>query len=189
MQKIKVLNSEWKSCTKCDISKRCKNKIIYNGDVPSHIVFIGRSPSWVDDSIGVAFADEAGKLFRRICNETCPPWISFSFTYLTACAPLLPEGADREPSKKEILNCLPRVVSFLKIAKPLLIVQLGDTVTKAISYVSEDLQLMREKKLYTPMYLKLYEPSYIYRSGAEESVQYDQTIARLRNAVKEIEDR
>lgn len=53
---IKHMTEQANSCTRCDLYKMCKHKILGMGDYNARIMFIGEAPGIAEDNTGIPFA-------------------------------------------------------------------------------------------------------------------------------------
>ena len=64
----------WKSCTACKLCETRKKVVMYRGDVPCDILFIGEAPGPSEDVIGQPFIGPAGHLLDRIIDKAIQPY-------------------------------------------------------------------------------------------------------------------
>ncbi len=146
---------------------------------PADILFIGDSPDAASDTVGKPFSGDVGKCLDLIIQKAGTEPLTVAFTNLLACHPSNDQG-QREPKKSELLSCFPRVIEFIKITKPSLIVTLGVTTTKIIKNWADDLTIDD----YTPIKIEISHPAYIYRTGGMDSVAFSYAVVALRTQVQ-----
>jgi DNA polymerase len=96
------------------------------GSVPAEILMIGESPGDSEDMLGLPFQGPAGYLLARIMREAGVLEHRYCLTNLVACFPKGEVGGKLgQPPKEAILACRPRLVEFVKIVKPRLVVFVG----------------------------------------------------------------
>lgn len=93
------------NCFKCEIAHSRKNIVNPIGNKNAPIIFIGSKPSYKDDKTGVMYSNNSGQLFLMILKSIGIYKMCY-FTYCVRCK----TGA-REPTKQEISNCLPYLIS------------------------------------------------------------------------------
>lgn len=141
---------KWKDCRACPLCE-CRNKVVmYRGKVPCGALFVGEGPGFSENSEGVPFWGPAGKLLDRIVVEALhqagdsvdsggtEPWgapidiwrpleLRIAFTNLVCCIPLGEDGKKTSnPDPAEVLSCKPRLLEFIELCHPKLIVMVGD---------------------------------------------------------------
>jgi len=126
----------WKSCTSCKLSD-CRSKVVlYRGNIPADILFVGEAPGFSEDLLGVPFAGPAGHLLDdivrevlRICDAEA---LKTGFTNSVACIPKDPENPSekvKEPDEEAILACLPRFYEILELVSPKIVVSVGSVAS------------------------------------------------------------
>jgi len=105
-------------------------------------MFIGEAPGDSENILGKPFVGPAGDLLDNLLSDlnmferldSIPdmpvPRTTYCITNIISCIPLNENGDTRVPKKGEIEACSPRLVEFIKIVKPKLIVTLGKVAKK-----------------------------------------------------------
>lgn len=123
--------ARWIDCTLCELSERRKSVVLARGKIPCDILFVGEAPGASEDVLRKPFCGPAGKLLDSIIAKAVPPGFKVAFTNLVACIPLDEDGAKtKDPPKKCIAACQPRLVEFMAMVKPSLIVHVGALAAK-----------------------------------------------------------
>ena len=129
--------ARWKDCSTCELCKTRTSVVLYRGDVPTDILFVGEGPGQSEDALGIPFVDTApaGELLEELVDDVldelgCNPRIAYTNT--VACLPpvVSPEGAIegvRPPKANEMRACFDRLDEFISIADPKVIVAVGAT--------------------------------------------------------------
>lgn len=102
--------------------------VFARGQVPCDILFVGEAPGDSEDALGKPFVGSAGKLLDSIIRRAfaMKTKLRLAFTNLVACYPrAAKELGHNEPPNEAVLACSPRLVEFVKIANPRLIVCVG----------------------------------------------------------------
>lgn len=172
----------WGDCNSCPLHCGRRNVVLFRGQLPSDVVFIGEAPGKSEDALAVPFIGEAGKLFDDILRESINRgWyhktnreLRWSMTNIVACIPTDPESESglRQPNRQEINQCSPRLIQFMQIARPSLIIALG-----AIAYKNIPPKIIDTK---TPI-IPLKHPSAILRS--KSSVDRKRAVLNLSQAL------
>jgi len=124
---------DWNNCTKCDLAEGRKKLVFSRGEIPCYVLFVGEAPGDSENILGVPFIGPAGKLLDEIIDQAIPKDLSRAFTNLVCCIPRNEETrkAD-EPTKEAIKACNPRLLEFIRIAQPALIVRVGVLAKKYV---------------------------------------------------------
>lgn len=134
MSKWTKHRQKWSNCQECDLCGTRKNVVLYRGKIPCDILFVGDAPGVAEDDLGKPFIGPAGHLLNRIIKDSIPSDVRLGFTNLIGCIPIGDDGhKTKEPSKKAIKACNPRLKEIIEIAKPSAIVTVGKLSTKYVS--------------------------------------------------------
>lgn len=88
-----------------------------------------------EDTSGLPFCGPAGDLLSRIALTALPAEVPCAFTNLVACFPREAKSrGDNEPERGEIMECKPRLVEFVNIARPRLIVCVGSLAAQHVRH-------------------------------------------------------
>jgi len=135
LEPIKDHERKWKDCTRCPLHQTRSRVVLWRGWMPCDFLLIGEAPGESEDCLGEPFVGPAGNLLDQILADAISaaggaPW-RYAVTNLVACFPReakieeASSGSIRPPRKEEIQACRPRLLEFVAIAKPRLIVALG----------------------------------------------------------------
>lgn len=128
--------AKWKDCTLCPLSEQRTNIVLGRGVVPCDVLFIGEAPGQSEDALGEPFRGPAGFIMDDIISRAVPVGITYALGNLVCCFPREAKArGDNEPEYKEIMACRPRLLEFIGIADPRLIVCVGSLST---GYVDMD---------------------------------------------------
>jgi uracil-DNA glycosylase family 4 len=131
--------AKWKDCQACDLCQNRRKVVLFRGDLPCEVLFVGEAPGESEDVMGEPFVGPAGDLFNHILLEVMEN-ISKPFTYgitnIVGCWPVeatdTSYGHTREPSKQEAIKCRSRLLELIKLAKPRIILALGNTARQQL---------------------------------------------------------
>jgi uracil-DNA glycosylase family 4 len=126
---------KWKDCTLCPLAQQRSRICIARGTLPCSVLFVGEAPGASEDAIGLPFVGPAGHLLDQIIERSIPKNVDYALTNLVCCFPAeaKAEGTNK-PHHTEILSCRPRLVEFVNIARPSLIVCVGSLVKEYIDH-------------------------------------------------------
>lgn len=116
----------WRDCQQCPLAQQRDCICLARGIVPADVLFIGEAPGMSEDALGRPFIGPAGQRLDRIIERALPAGLPIALTNLVACFPReAKQAGDNEPERGEILACRGRLVEFVNIAQPRLIVRVG----------------------------------------------------------------
>lgn len=132
--------NRWKNCTDCPLCEVRTKVVLTRGKIPADLLFIGEAPGPSEDSVGSPFIGPAGSLLDRMIAQATPDTIRIAFTNTVACFPRLtaeeklqePTKKYRDPNEVEIKACHNRLVEFVRICQPKVIVLLGEVAKRAV---------------------------------------------------------
>lgn len=173
----------WSKCQRCSLGKQRSNICfarsewvekdhVPNLHLPCDIVFVGEAPGPSEDTLGLPFVGPAGRLLDQIIERSIPQEATYSLTNLVACFPREAKiRGDNEPERSEILECRPRLIEFINLAQPRLLVRVG---VLAATYMQFDLSIP---------HIDIDHPAYILRMPlAQQGMAIQRCIVHLRNA-------
>lgn len=177
----------WTGCDKCFLASTRRKMVFARGTIPCDILFIGEAPGESEDVIGKPFVGPAGKLlddmidraighrveFGENAVEELPP-LRLAFTNLVCCIPKNPDGKV-EPSKECVKACNARLVEFIRLAEPKMVVRVGKLAQKEVGGC-----------MTTPAdtLVDVHHPAFVLRMKDEQrGLVIQQTIVTLRDAV------
>ncbi|GAF80631.1 unnamed protein product [marine sediment metagenome] len=138
MTRYQQHKNKWKDCSKCKLSLYRTQVVLARGVVPSPILFVGEAPGASEDVVGKPFVGPAGKLLDKIIKVAVGSRCTYALTNLVACIPKENGGKMGEPAKEHIRACEERLLEFIGICDPKLIVTVGKLAAKWISLLSGD---------------------------------------------------
>jgi len=152
-----LLQDHWNKCTRCPLHESRRRVVHARGTLPCTVLFIGEAPGESEDSLGKPFIGPAGKLFDEIIAEVVTN-LGKPFTYalvnLVGCWPKveveLSSGETRQPTKDEIQKCQPHLIELIRLARPKLIVTLGDLARRNLPRNTGINNKIREASLIHP---------------------------------------
>jgi uracil-DNA glycosylase family 4 len=158
-------------------------KVFCRGKLPCDVLFIGEGPGESEDTIGTCFVGPAGKLLDHIISQAIPSSLRVAFTNIVCCIPREEDGRKAtEPDDDSILACQPRLVEFVEIAKPKLIVCVG---AMARDWLSPGYAHSAPIPRSIPR-IDITHPAAILRASiAMKGLMVQRVVANLRNATEE----
>lgn len=125
----------WGGCTKCRLHEGRIEMVFTRGQVPCQVLFVGEAPGESEDILGRPFCGPAGQLLDYIIQlagltqidvKTGKSCIAYAMTNLVCCIPRDEKGEKvHEPDDKCTRACQPRLIEFIQICQPRLIIAVG----------------------------------------------------------------
>ena len=126
--KIKELEEEMRSCTKCELCKTRKNVVFGEGNKNAKIMFIAEAPGAKEDEQGRPFVGRAGKILDSLLNGFGIERKEVYIANILKCRP----PKNRNPLESEIKLCTPFLEKQIELINPQFICTLGNFSTKFI---------------------------------------------------------
>lgn len=129
----------WAVCVDCELSALRHQPVLFGGRIPAHVLLVGEAPGETEDATGYPFVGEAGDELDRILTDVVdhltgrkcsfpfnPASLRFCVTNVVACVPFK-VGVEpiKQPTKAHIAACDPRLVEFVNLVEPRVIVAMG----------------------------------------------------------------
>lgn len=192
--------AKWSNCRLCSLCDNRKHVVLDRGKKPCDILFIGEGPGDSEDAQGEAFIGPAGHRLNA--------WIRLAITYssretggrsegyrlgftnLVACLPLRGEnGKFAPPTSESIQACWPRLVEFVRIVRPKLIVTVGKLATKYVigqaQFAERGLQPSWIPKDKFMLFADIVHPSAVFQvSIAQQGFADQKAVSRLTEAME-----
>lgn len=123
---IKNHVQKWNGCKRCLIGDLATRTVMYRGEIPCDVLLIGEAPGFDEDDQGKPFVGKSGELLDFLIEKSYLNRLKLCISNLVACRPCNYKNApNREPSVEEVENCQDRLIEFVKIAKPKVLVNVG----------------------------------------------------------------
>lgn len=123
----KLMNhiAKWLDCTGCPLAERRSQVMFYKGHIPCPVVFVDLGPSMADNDVNRVFSDP---IYDPIYPDEC----RWAVTYQVSCGPVTTNTTTQEEKQA----CFPKLLEFLTLAKPTIIIGIGrDTEVFLISNI------------------------------------------------------
>lgn len=177
----------WSGCTKCGLSETRSRVVLARGSLPCDVLFVGEAPGKSEDSLGQPFVGPAGQLLDRIIEKAVDATgviLRVAWTNLVACLPT--EGDNRkigQPFPEEIKACRGRLLEFLGIARPKLIVYVG-LLSERYRLSEKESSPFKGSRLLTT---GIVHPASILRADAvRQEMEVRRTVAKLSEAFTDL---
>jgi uracil-DNA glycosylase len=153
------------------------------GSLPADVMLIGEAPGESEDVLGQPFVGPAGKLLDRMLYAAFRDsgrTLKLCFTNLVGCIPKTLDVKRKkvEPLPSEIATCAPRVDGLLRLAKPRLIIAVGELSQKQAKAQNWE---ARAKVIH------IQHPAFLLRLDvSQQGLAVQKTIINLADAFSEI---
>ncbi len=156
----------------CSLKATATNLVFADGNPAAPILLVGEAPEAEEDRTGTPFAGEAGALLDRMLAAI---GLDRTGVYIIYVVPWRPP-ASRKPSAADLAVCLPFARRHIALAKPKLLVLVGETSARSLLGTSETLFKLRGRwRDYTDPALPgpipaltTYSPSYLLNLPAQK---------------------
>lgn len=184
MTPLQVFFDKYQNCQKCELHK-CRSKVVFaRGRIPAEICFIGEAPGYSENALGEPFVGPAGKLLDQIVSESGADRYRIVITNLVMCLPLGPVNGELiDPDHDHITACRERLVEFVDLASPKLVVTIGRIAEEYLDKTWKDRIRFRDE---IPI-VNIVHPAWIIRQkDIAQPLAIRKCIATIRDAIHEI---
>jgi uracil-DNA glycosylase family 4 len=160
---------------------------LFRGTVPCEVLFIGEAPGQSEDTLGVPFVGPAGKLLEEIIEQGVDTkTMRYALCNVVGCIPLEKKRTStmHTPDMADVEKCMPRLIEFMNLCRPKLIVCVGATAKDVMAqgYLHSP-KLPRSVKKMT----HINHPAYILRqSVAFQEMEVQDCVTKLVDACGEV---
>lgn len=164
----------------CNLKTTAKNLVFADGNPEADLMLVGEAPGREEDLQGLPFVGRSGKLLDRMLAAIGRDRTS---AYITNVIPWRPPG-NRDPSPLETEICRPFIERHIELAKPKVLVTLGNPSTKLLLNTQTGIMRMRGNWTVhkTPAGLDLptmptLHPAYLLRNPAHKKLAWRDLLA------------
>jgi DNA polymerase len=153
-------------CVRCPLHQG-RNKIVHTeGNPTSRLMFVGEAPGADEDASGRPFVGRAGQLLNKIIEAIGMKREDVLIGNVNRCRP----PANRQPTTEEARTCKPFLLREINIARPDVIVVLGNTAMKNLLDTKEGITRLRgEFQDYKGMkVMPTFHPAYLLRDPSKK---------------------
>lgn len=170
------------------LREAAQNFVFSDGTPGAHLMIVGEAPGAEEDRQGKPFVGRAGQLLDRMLaaigldRTAAEPEKA---AYITNVLPWRPPG-NRTPTTEEALLFLPFVIRHIQLARPRIVMTMGNTPTKALLGTATGIKRMRgtwhtHQATGIPQ-LATFHPAYLLRQPVDKRLAWADLIA-LRHAL------
>lgn len=179
-QRLTVLESEVRSCTRCALHETRTQTVFSRGTSKSGICFVGEGPGADEDRLGSPFVGAAGQLLDRMIAAMGFERDEVYVCNIVKCRP----PNNRKPEASEMQACRPFLMEQLELLDPKVIVALGGTAVEGLLGLTGIMRLRGQWKLYrgrVPVMPTLH-PAYLLRQPQDKRLVWED----LQKVMKEL---
>jgi DNA polymerase len=126
-------------CVRCPLHQGRTNIVHTEGDQKSRLMFVGEAPGADEDASGRPFVGRAGQLLNKIIEAIGLKREEVLIGNVNRCRP----PGNRTPTTEEARTCKPFLLREINIARPDVIVVLGNTAMKNLLDTKEGITKVR----------------------------------------------
>ncbi|MBC7932042.1 MAG: uracil-DNA glycosylase [Rubrivivax sp.] len=158
-------------CVRCPLHQG-RNKIVHTeGNQKSRLLFVGEAPGADEDASGRPFVGKAGQLLNKIIDAIGLVREDILIGNVNRCRP----PANRQPTTEEARTCKPFLLREINIARPDVIVVLGNTAMKNLLDTKEGITRLRGQfQDYKGIkVMPTFHPAYLLRDPSKKREVWD----------------
>src|SRR5947209_8364575 len=158
-------------CVRCPLYQG-RNTIVHTeGDPKARLLFVGEAPGADEDATGRPFVGRAGQLLNKIIEAIGMKREDVLIGNVNRCRP----PANRTPTTEEARTCKPFLLREINIARPDVIVVLGNTAMKNLLDTKEGITRLRgEFQDYKGIkVMPTFHPAYLLRDPSKKREVWD----------------
>ncbi|MBD3171329.1 uracil-DNA glycosylase [Candidatus Bathyarchaeota archaeon] len=122
-KKMDEIKKETQTCRECSLGGKRENIVVGSGNLDARIVLIGEAPGRKEDTTGLPFVGQAGKLLDELLENAGLNREDIFIGNILKCRP----PGNRRPRKAEVESCEPYLIRQLEIIEPSVIAPMGNS--------------------------------------------------------------
>lgn len=150
---------EWQDCLACRFGQNGGKKIFFRGYIPADVLYIGEAAGESEHSTGLPFVGPCGNPIDTIILQVAER-LGMNYKWCICnsvlCSPFDESAQFTTPKLADVKCCQPRVLQFLSIVQPALVVRVGK--------VAEKLVLPGKS-------ITIYHPSFMLRGDVDTAIK------------------
>ena len=116
-------------CTRCPLAATRTQVVFGSGDPHAELMFVGEAPGFHEDTNGIPFVGQAGKLLEKLLHGI---GLARTDVYIANVLKCRPPG-NRDPHPDEIQACESHLFHQIELIRPTVVATLGNFATKLLS--------------------------------------------------------
>jgi DNA polymerase len=173
-------------CVRCPLHQG-RNKIVHTeGNQKARLLFVGEAPGADEDASGRPFVGRAGQLLNKIIEAIGLKREEILIGNVNRCRP----PGNRTPTTEEARTCKPFLLREINIARPDVIVVLGNTAMKNLLDTKEGITRLRgEFQDYRGIkVMPTFHPAYLLRDPSKKREVWDD-MKKVRDYLNQTKDK
>ena len=128
-EELKDVFQQASACTRCPQLASTRTTVVFgSGNADAELMFVGEAPGANEDTQGLPFVGQAGRLLEQLLNEI---GLSRSDVFIANVLKCRPPG-NRDPLPQEIESCQEYLYRQLELIEPRVVCTLGNFSTKLL---------------------------------------------------------
>jgi DNA polymerase len=158
-------------CVRCPLHQGRTNIVHTEGQTTARLMFVGEAPGADEDASGRPFVGRAGQLLNKIIEAIGLKRDDVLIGNVNRCRP----PGNRTPTTEEARTCKPFLLREINIARPDVIVVLGNTAMKNLLDTKEGITRLRgEFQDYRGIkVMPTFHPAYLLRDPSKKREVWD----------------
>ena len=174
----------YQDCRLCELCKIRKEFVFGSGSTELGLMVIGEAPGKMENKLGVPFVGPSGAIIRRAINKVVP----VGKVYLANMVCCWPGPAIKTPTTEHLIQCQPRLIAQVVIARPKAILLVGKIaeflMTTQPHHDFLEVYSAPLKKSHRCRIFRVVHPAYLLRKGSEKSKDYPEFLGGIEQAIK-----
>jgi DNA polymerase len=184
--KFQLHCERWSNGCGSELCAHARKVVLCRGNVPCDVLFIGEAPGESENVIGLPFVGPAGRLLDQVIRQSglAGSGLHYAMTNLVACVPRDEDGGGKiaEPPDDAVRQCGLRLVEFVALCNPMLVVCVGKL---AQGWLDPGYKHAIKLERAVPM-IDITHPAAILRANvAQKGLMVQRCVVALRNAIEE----
>ncbi|MCA1621349.1 MAG: uracil-DNA glycosylase [Acidobacteria bacterium] len=173
-------------CVRCPLHQGRTNIVHTEGQAAARLMFVGEAPGADEDASGRPFVGRAGQLLNKIIEAIGLKRDDVLIGNVNRCRP----PGNRTPTTDEAHTCKPFLLREINIARPDVIVVLGNTAMKNLLDTKEGITRLRGQfQDYRGIkVMPTFHPAYLLRDPSKKREVWDD-MKKVRDYLNETKDR
>lgn len=166
-----LFKAEYENCELCELAKVRRRIVIAKGSLPATVLFVGEAPGPSENHVGIPFCGPAGHLLDKMVERTehnTGKTLSKCYTNLICCIPKSEDTSKKfaQPPAYAVKACSKRLLEFVKLCQPELLVLVGQLAIKYMPFCQENLWELGLPKI--PARAEIMHPAAILRMKQDQ---------------------
>lgn len=163
----------------CNLKFSARSTVFSDGNPEARLMVVGEGPGGDEDAQGLPFVGRSGQLLDRMLKAIGHDRTS---VYISNIVPWRPPG-NRKPTPQETAICLPFIRRHIELARPEVLLLLGNTPAQALLEKSEGITRLRGRWQEVTIgdsilpAMPSFHPAYLLRQPAQKKFAWRDLLA------------